>query len=149
MDLQLPAHSTMTIVLVSSQFNWFQLVENVEEMTDRIALKLPVLLTTFSPSPTHLELTQKQMELTVHSHRAFVAATSASYEEDRNARVINGEVVSESESEDSQEFDGVKRVIDQAGKSLVRKRRMAIKRRARRLRTKLVAEKRFLSKKIS
>ena len=46
-----------------------------------------------------LGLTQRELELVVQSHRAFVSAIDASYEEQRLVRCINGEVVSESESD--------------------------------------------------
>lgn len=78
-----------------------------------------------------------------------MAATGDSYGDQRDARIINGEVVSESESEDPQEFEGIKTAMNEASKCLVRKRCIAIKRRARRLHAKAVAEKRFLSRKRS
>ena len=40
----------------------------------------------------------------MQSHRAFVVASDASYEQEHLARCINGEVVSESESEDTEEY---------------------------------------------
>ena len=90
-----------------------------------------------------LGFSQRHLELIVQSHRVFTAATSACYEQERMARSINGEVVSESESDDPEQYIGVKSVMSKAGKTLVQKKRTAIKRRARRLRAKALAERRF------
>jgi len=63
------------------------------------------------------------------------------------ARSINGEIVSESESEDPEQYVGVKSVTSEAGKTLVQKKRIAIKRWGR-LHPKAPAERR-LSWKVS
>ena len=96
-----------------------------------------------------LGFSQRQLELIVQSHHAFTGATSACYEQERMARSINGEIVSESESEDPEQYIGVKSIMSEEGKTLVQKKRTAIKRRARRLRAKALAERRFLSWKVS
>lgn len=68
-----------------------------------------------------------------------------SIEQDRAARALN-EVVSESEPEC---FAGVSTVNSEEGRVLVKKRRMAIRRKAARWRAKLKGEQRFLSRKVS
>ena len=55
-----------------------------------------------------------------------------SYEQQRLARCINGQVVSESESDDPEEYLNVTNSIE-ARKKLVLKKRVAIRRRAKRL----------------
>ena len=136
--------------LRESGFNWFQFYERVECMMEESSnLDVSKSLEEIFLQMPHLEFSQRQLELAVQSHRAFVAATSASYEEERMARSINGEIVSESESEDPEQYIGVKNVMSEAGKLLVMKKRTAIKKRARRLRAKTLAERRFLSRKVS
>ena len=59
------------------------------------------------------------------------------------ARAANGEIVSDSESEDCREvyFD-INDPLSDNGKELIRKQRAAIKRQARRLKAKRLAERR-------
>ena len=72
-----------------------------------------------------------------------------SCEQERIARSINGEIVSESESDDPEQYIGVKSVSSAAGRKLIHKKRVSIRRRARRMRAKLTAERRFLARKVS
>ena len=72
----------------------------------------------------------------MQSHRAFCAAKTDSYEEDRKARYINGEIVSDSDSSSACEDDKV----------FIQKKRQAIRRRVKRLKVKAVTKKRFLSR---
>ena len=67
------------------------------------------------------------------------------YAEDRTARCINGEIVSETESDNPTDYISTSSTSTLA---LVEKKRKAIQRRARRQRAKLLAEHRFLSRKI-
>ena len=78
------------------------------------------------------------------------STTDASYEQQRLARCINGEVVSESESDNPEEYLNVKNSqnINDAGKKIILKKRNAIKWRALRFHVKAIAE-RFLSRKVS
>ena len=61
------------------------------------------------------------------------------------ARSVNGEVESESESDNPEQYVGVKNVTSEAGKLIVKKKWRAIKQRARREQARALAEKRFLS----
>ena len=58
----------------------------------------------------HLDFSPNKIELTVLSDHAFQATTSESYEQERIARSINGDVVSESESDDPDQYIGIKSV---------------------------------------
>ena len=77
----------------------------------------------------HLQIDQSNLELTVQSHHAFMASSIEDHEQDRAARALNGEVVSESEPVC---VAGVSTVNSEEGRSLVKKRRMAIRRKAAR-----------------
>ena len=94
----------------------------------------------------NLELDQAKVELTVQSHRAFMASSLDDREQERTARAINGEIVSESETEN---LVGVSEISSEEGKALIKKRRMAIRRKAMRLRTKAIAEQSFLCRKVT
>ena len=59
---------------------------------------------------------QAKVELTVQSHRAFMASSRDDSEQERTARAINGEIVSESETEC---LVGVSEVSIEEGKALI------------------------------
>ena len=96
-----------------------------------------------------LHFSDEQLAHIVLSHRAFLATCASTTHEERIARSVNGEIVSDSESEDGEEYYGIKSVHSEAGKALVRKKQLAIKRRAMRLKAKAIAEKRFLCRNVS
>ena len=72
----------------------------------------------------------------MQSHRAFCAAKTDSYD-DRKARYINGEIVSDSDS--SSACEGDKNVF-------IQKKWKAIRRRVERLKVEAVTKKHFLSR---
>ena len=73
-----------------------------------------------------------------------------SINDERMARAANGEIVSDSESDDGREvYFNINDPLGGDGKELIRKRRAAIKCQARRLKAKRLGEKRFLSRKPS
>ena len=78
------------------------------------------------------------------SDRAFEAAASESYDQERIAWSINGEIVSESESGDPDQYIGIKSVTSDTGRELIHKKRVSMKIRARRRCTKIIAERRLL-----
>ena len=127
----MPDDASLAAILCDSHYNWFEFVERVEEDSGS-DLAIPSTLEKFFLQTPFLEFSQRELELIVQSHRAFTAATSACYEQERMARSINGEIVSESESEYPEQYVGVKSVTSEAGKTLVQKKQIAIKRRARR-----------------
>ena len=69
------------------------------------------------------------MELVRQSFAAYSVTEDHQYEQNRIARVINGEIVSESESDDPEAYVGVSQPLDESGKALIAKKRRAIQRR--------------------
>ena len=62
-------------ILTESKLNWFEFIDRLDDsitprMMDEFFIQLP-----------SLGLTQRELELVVQSHRAFVYATDASYEQ--------------------------------------------------------------------
>ena len=53
------------------------------------------------------ELNPKELQLTSQSYDAYLAARNEGYEQDRIARGVNGEIISESESDDPEEYTRV------------------------------------------
>ena len=89
------------------------------------------------------------MELIAQSKEAYVAAQNDACEMEQTARVLNGCIVTEPESDDPELTARLHDPLCESGRLLIAKRRKAIQRRTRRLRAKAVAEQRFLSKKSS
>lgn len=133
---EVPDQQTLLHILRDCEYNWFHFIEQVEDSSDFHGENLEDF---FNKLP-HLELNPHSMELVVQSHRAFSALVTDSQEQERITRSINGEIVSDSDCELTQE-------IDQSTKDMVTKKRIAVKRRAVRLQAKLIAEKRFLQRK--
>lgn len=133
----------MKLLLEESKFNWFEFVEQLHchhVSTDTEKLFNEVL---------QLGLDGPDLQLVKQSHLAYLAAEADVKDQTRTARAVNGEILTESESDDPEAYVGLTDVLSEAGKSLVAKKRAAIRRRAKRRQVRAVAERRFLSRKIS
>lgn len=126
--------------LSQCDYNWFEFVEQLPVSTDAEILFNEI---------SKLELSSQALQLIEQSHLAYLVAEEDGNCQDRIARIVNGEIVSESDSDDPGSYVGLTDPLSQAGKTLVAKKRASIQRRARRRQMKAVAEKRFLSRKIS
>ena len=138
-------------LVAASKFNWFDLVERIEQLLDDDHKdELPQYLDSLMSEPSLLDVSEDEWQLLLQSKQTFDAASKESLSEERVARAVNGEIVSGSESEDGGEVYFDKNdPLSGNGKELIRKRRAAIKRHARRLKAKRLAERRFLSRKRS
>lgn len=133
-------NSTLVQIMQNSNYNWFEFVDRVQSLstyeeqfnTEEFFLEVP-------------QLDSFTQELIVQSHRA---SKDSSYSEERTERIVNGEIVSESEEDNPEDYIGILCDV-KSNTELIRKKRMAIKRKANRLRSKLLAEQRFLSRKVS
>ena len=89
-----PNNDMLIKTLVKSRYNWFEFVEQLErqdcsiDVLDKFFLDLP-----------HMDLSNEALQLVVQSHRAFTAVASDMATEHRAVQNINGEVITESESE--------------------------------------------------
>lgn len=119
-DIHVPGDSSLVTVMCESDCNWFEFVERVE---DTSGLDIPwwdissALEKFFLQTP--LGFSKEQLELIVQSHHTFTAARSACYEQKRMAR---SEIVSESESDNPEQYIGVKSALSKAGKKVVQKK---------------------------
>ena len=132
-SLSTPDDSVLLSTLCQSGYNWFEFIERMEDT----GISDTFLEDFFLRLPSMKGLDQPSLELIVQSHRAFCAAKTDSYEEDRKARYINGKIVSDSDSSSACEGDK---------KAFIQKKRQAIRRRVKRLKVKTVTKKRFLSR---
>ena len=97
--------------------------------------------------PRRLGLDEHQLQLLLQSKHAVHMAESDAYADGRIARAINGEVVTDSESDNPEDYVHLQDPLSEEGRALVKKRRTAIQRRIRRMKAKAIAEQRFLTRK--
>ena len=95
----------------------------------------------------------ESQKVNIISYGAFLAAEDDMQSEERICRIINGEVVTDTESDDPESYVGLKddfskTSLSKASIALV-KNRISICRRGSRLKAKMIAERRFLSRKCS
>ena len=95
-----------------------------------------------------MDLSPQEKNLVTNSYAAF-QASHPSADDRRTAALLNGDTVSDSESDDAIEYISLKSLTDDRAKKLVSKRRRAISRRTRRQKAKAIAEKNFLGRKRS
>ena len=107
-----------------------------------LSIKPQVLLESFSKYKFAERLLRQ-------SYLAFCAAERDVYDQSRIARVFNGEIVSESESDSPEAYVELTEPLSTIGKEMITKKRKKIQRRARRRKEKAIAEQRFLSCKVS
>lgn len=126
--------------LMKSNFNWFQSVEYVEENID----KGDEILSGVRMNLSLFGFTKSQQELVIQSYEAFKACRQDAYDDERTARAVNGDIVTESESDPNQYCEA-----NHNTKLLITNQMKVNRRRLRRKRAKLIADQRFLSKKAS
>ena len=131
--------STLVTLLIQSQFNWFELQKrsmDVLEGRDEAAV-----LSQFFQKVPQCGFEEHEVDLIKQSHDAYCAAEAEECRQ-RVANAINGDVVTDSESDDPDSYIGLD-PKSELGKMVIVKKRAAIKRMARRLRAKMIAERRF------
>lgn len=137
-------------ILKDSFFNWFQLVSVVIEMNSHISEESIIdSLECFFTLAMNDELGDGDKALLVQSHQAFNCDRDRCQIVDREAAAFNGQIVTDSESEDPDQYLGLHDVTSDKAKALITKKRKSLRRRARYLKSKQVAERNFLSRKVS
>lgn len=129
--------STLVTLLIQSQFNCFELQKrsmDVLEGRDEAAV-----LSQFFQKVPQCGFEEHEVDLIKQSHDAYCAAEAEECRQQRVANAINGDVVTDSESDDPDSYIGFD-PKSELGEMVIVKKRAAIKRRARRLRAKMIAE---------
>ncbi len=147
-SLPVPKHMDPDVlrrILVQSRYNWFEFVEQVEDQLHRdISNEAESVFLEVSK----LKIVEKEMCLLKQSYLAYCSVESDMYDQDRTARAINGEVVSESESDTPEAYVGLREPLSTAGKRLLAQKRAALRRRSRRRKAKAISNEHFLSRKV-
>ena len=136
--------------LKMSEYNWFELVERIEaeveaeDTSDNVRKGLEG----FYKRISQFGLTYVESQKVDVSYGAFLAAQDDMQSEERICRIINGEVVTDTESDDPEAYIGLKddfskTSLSEASIDLVKKKRILIRRRGSRLKAKMIAERRF------
>ena len=143
-EAALPSDSMVKVILLECHYNWF-------EFQDRLADLLPntsyfqqdALLQKIYTKVSQLDLSSDESELIRQSYLAVRAAKADQADDERLACALNGEIVTDSESDDPECYTHLKDPLSEAGKKIVVKQRAAIWSRAQRLKAKAIAEERF------
>jgi len=130
-------------LLIKCKYNWFEFVEQYQSNSQKDAT---VDVSALFNKVSKLKINTAAFELLKQSYQAFHAAETDMHEQEHIARIVNGDIVSESESDDPEKYVGLSDPFSESAKSLVVKRRHQIRRRQK---AKAIAERRFLSRKMS
>lgn len=127
-------------IIRKSLFNYFEIFERLRECPMSYSSLVELVQT---------ELTQQERDQLQISYEAFTLDeelnTSLKF---REVNAINGEIVTDSESDDAEDICHVKTLLDDSTKQLIEKKRKSIKRQALRLQAKRIVEQNFLRRKV-
>ena len=151
--ISLPSFDTLMAVLKNGQYNWFCVLDFLEESLcssnvcagDSI---VEAYLNDFYSFALDLATDQGQKALLTSSYAALHASLPDA-NQDRVASLLNGDIVTDSESDNPDEYVGVTSVVSEKAKNLVAKKRVSLARRMRRLQAKHLATANFLSRRLS
>ena len=150
-----PNDLELKTTVTESQFNWFQLAETVLggclcEEEEREVVAINQLDDFFRRVMASEHFTAEQLNLIQQSHDAFL------YDREerlplakRQAAAANGEVVTDSETDDCEDYLELSNTMTEKARALIARRRKSIQRKVRHLRAKMIAEQNFLSRKQS
>ena len=86
--------------MTASKYKWFEVVEITEQsLDDSLKDQVPSYLDILIREPSSLSLSEGERQLLLQSKEAFDAAAKDLISEEREARAANGEIVSDSDSE--------------------------------------------------
>ena len=151
LQLDIPSFDCLQQVLETASYNWFEVVQHVEEQTkcDYETLKLQEYLNGFYSHLLDILNDMAKINLLKQSFDAFAATITPLPDVARTAAILSGETVSDSESDDADDYVGLATVVSPHAKKLIEKKRKSLARRIRRTKAKAIANANFLSKKIS
>ena len=151
----IPNDLELKTILTESHFNWFQLAETVLgsclcEEEEREVVAINQLDDFFRRVIASDHFTAEQLELIQQSHDAFLYDREERLPRaKRQAAAANGEVVTDSETDDCEDYLQLSSTNTKEARALIVRQRKSIQRKARHLRAKMMAERNFLSRKQS
>lgn len=137
---------TLKEVLQQGQYNWFFVVEYLEHRAQTPLLESH--LKEFHSYALELPLTSEQKNLLTLSYEAF-SASIPDANHCRTAAALNGDIVSDSESDNAEDYVGISSVASEDANKIIAKKRKSFVRRLCRVKAKKLAERNFLSRRTS
>lgn len=142
-------YDTLLLVLKDSQYNWFTVVDYIENVVPPLPEDSTVhVLDDFYSYALSLKLTEQEKSLLTSSYAALQVSQSNPHD-CRNASLLNGDIVTDSESDNAEDYVGVHSLVSERAKCLLAKRRAINARRMRRYKAKKLAERNFLARRRS
>ena len=132
------------------QYNWFEVADSIEQhVNDTVdASVLQNHLDEFYRHVQSLPMSSIHKNLIKQSHAAY-AISLPDIEHCRTAAALNGEIVSDSESDNAEGYIGILSIADECAKRIIARKRKSLARRVRRQKAKTLAARKFLSRKVS
>ena len=136
----------LKVIVERSKSNFFQVAEEVEAhfQTSLTSEELDVLFQEISSLPVSCY----DSFLMNQSYRAFLVSSAQSFNEEQRADLVNGLIITDSESENPELWSQAAEVETEKRK-LVQKQRTILQRKIRRQRAKRIATANFLSRRVS
>ena len=149
-NTQLPSFEILKEVLHHGQYNWFTVVDFIKQAGDEFisGSTLEIHLKEFYSSILELPINYQQKEQLTTSYAAFQASLPDP-SQCRTASMLSGEVVTDSTSDNAEDYVGLTSITCEKAQTIIAKKRKSLARRVRRLKAKTLAESRFLSQKVS
>ena len=114
-------------LLETCDYNWFEVLRKVEE-SSVIEIDYSVSNLLYDIISTAYQISEESRILLMQSFFAYCSTEEDFHESDRIARSVNGEVISESESDYAEDIVTVSEPLSAEGKALIEKKRKQIKR---------------------
>ena len=147
-DIDLPQHPSVTPqdtdliqLLQLAEFNWFEFICQAEVK----GISRSVLDEQFENMCS--KLSELECKLVKQSHAAFLLIEGDELLKQREASALNGEIVSESDSDNPDNYTGISSLSSERAKVIIKKKVAAICRKNRRERVKMISERNFLLRK--
>ena len=147
-----PAEFEITVgelkdILELCEYNWFGILDIYE--SKQTECEINALSDRLFALIDNIDLSDHAIKLIKQSKLAYDSALRDAQEDDRITEQVNGIIVTDSESDNPEDYVRVQSLNPSSNKPLLLKRRKAIRKWARRLRVKTVVQSRLLSKKTS
>lgn len=141
-----PSFNTLHEALKNGRYNWCVVADFLErELPD---CDIQIHLNEFYEKVSDLPLSAANKELLATSYSAY-RMSQPSPEESRTASILNGDIVTDSESDDAADYAELHSLTSDRAHRIVSKRRRALSHRSRRLKAKMIVDSNFLARKRS
>ena len=130
-------------------FNWFDLVDKVIENTNCNETEAAKALDESFSYVTSFDFSIRDIQKLQESYKAFQIDCNRRISVDREANAINGQIVSDVESDDPEQYIEMQDIANEKAKCLIAKKRKQFRRQERYRISKELAEQNFLSRRVS